>query len=483
MVGIISYGGYIPRYRLDRMTAYSAMGWLNPAALLPGERSIASYDEDSITMAVAAARDCLKGVDREKIDGLYIATTTAPYKQRESAGIIGTALSLRSDIRTADFTGSTRAGTEAVLAAGDAIKAGSAKNVLVCAADLRKELAGGYQEQLYGDGAAALLIGESDVIATIEGAYSVSYDFADSWRADRDEFERAWEDRWRRDEGYEKQLTESIAGLLQKYNLNIKDFARMVIACHFERAAAAIGGKLGANPAQIQDSMMRTMGDSGTSYPLAMLVAALEEAKPGDRLLVASYGNGSDALFLQATDRIEKVKDGRGIKKWLSRKKMLDNYAKYLAWREEIPMEKGFRGEEFATTQMSALWRGRKTFLGLWGNRCKKCGTPLFPAQRTCVNPDCGAIDEMEDYCFADKKASLFTYTADLLAYSVNPPAIYGVVDFEGGGRWWFDLTDCDQDEIKVGMPVEMSFRLKYTEHSRGIYSYFWKAIPAGEGD
>ena len=481
MVGITSYGGYIPWQRMDRMTAYKAMGWLNPAAILPGERSIANYDEDSITMAVAAARDCLKGIDKAKIDGLYIATTTSPYKQREDAGIIGTALSLQPTIRTADFTDSTKAGTGAVLSACDAIKAGSAKSVLVCASDLRKERAGGYQEQLYGDSAASLLIGDTVVIASIEGSYSVSYDFSDSWRTDLDEFERAWEDRWRRDEGYEKQLTESITGLLGKYNLNIKDFAKIVIGCHFERAAVAIARKLGADPSQVQDSMMRIMGDSGAGYPLVMLVAALEDAKPGDKILVASYGNGSDVLFLQVTDQIEKARDNKGIKKWLVRKKMLDNYDKYLAFREEIPMDKGFRGEETSSSQLSALWRGRKVFLGLWGSKCKKCGTPLFPIQRVCVNPDCGAIDEMEDYCFADRKATLFTYTADLLAYSINPPAIYGVLDFEGGGRFWFDITDCEQDEIKVGMPMEMTFRIKYVEHTRGVTSYSWKAIPLME--
>jgi len=481
MVGITSYGGYIPYYRMDRMTVYKAMGWLNPASILPGERSIANYDEDSITMAVAAARDCLKGIDKQKIDGLYIATTTSPYKQREDAGIIGTALSLEPNIRTADFTDSTKAGTGAILSACDAVKAGSAKNILVCASDLRKELAGGYQEQLYGDGAASLLIGDTDVIASIEGSYSVSYDFSDSWRADRDEFERAWEDRWRRDEGYEKQMTESITGLLNKHKLDMKDFAKIVIACHFERAATSIAKKLGADPSQVQDSMMRTMGDSGTSYPLVMVVAALEDAKPGDKILLASYGNGSDALFLQVTDQIEKAKDDKGIKKWLARKKILDNYDKYLAFREEIPMDKGFRGEETSSSQVSALWRNRKTFLGLWGSKCKKCGTPIFPAQRVCVNPDCGAIDEMEDYCFADRKANLFTYTADLLAYSINPPVVYGVLDFDGGGRWWFDIADCDLGELKVGMPVEMSFRLRYTEHRRGVYSYFWKAVPVME--
>ena len=119
--------------------------------------------------------------------------------------------------------------------------------------------------------------------------------------------------------------------------------------------------------------------------------------------------------------------------------------------------------------------------LGLVGSKCKKCGTPQFPAQLVCVNPDCGAIGEMEDYPFADKKAKLFTYTGDMLAFSMNPPAVYGFVDFEGGGRFWFDMTDTDLENVKVDMPVEMTFRKKYMDEKSGIHGYFWKMIPVIE--
>ena len=98
MTGITSYGAYIPLHRIDRMNIYMAMGWLNPASILPGEKAVANYDEDSLTMAVAAGIDCLNGIDRKEIDGLYFATTTPPYEERQNAGMIATALDLRSDI-------------------------------------------------------------------------------------------------------------------------------------------------------------------------------------------------------------------------------------------------------------------------------------------------------------------------------------------------------------------------------------------------
>ncbi len=478
MAGITSYGAYVPLHRINRMTIYSALGWLNPASLLPGEKAVANYDEDSLTMAVASAMDCLEGIEREKIDGLFYATTTTPYKERQNAGIIATALDLPAEIRTSDFTTSIKAGTGALISAYDAVASGSAKNVVVCASDCRLGKPGGFQEEIYGDGAAALLLGDSGVIASVEGTYSVSYDFVDNWRSDVDKYNRSWEDRWVRDEGYGKFISEAISGLLQKYNLEPKDFAKVVYPCLYVRAHADIGKKLGFEPGQIQDHMFTAIGNTGTAYTIMILVAALEDAKPGDKILVASYGNGSDALYLQVTDEIEKARDRRGIKGHLASKKDLGSYEKYATFREILDIDTGGRGEEIATTQLSTLWRERRMVLGLCGSKCKRCGTPQYPRQEVCANPKCGATNEMEDYRFSDKKGRLFTYTGDVLAFSPSPPAIYGMVDFDGGGRWLFDLNDCDLDSLEVGMPVEMSFRRKYHDASRGIHAYYWKATP-----
>ena len=116
--------------------------------------------------------------------------------------------------------------------------------------------------------------------------------------------------------------------------------------------------------------------------------------------------------------------------------------------------------------------------LGLCGSRCRVCGTPQYPRQVVCANPDCNASGQMDVYRFSDKRGRLFTYTGDSLAPSSSPPAVYGVVVFDGGGRYTFDLTDCDLDSLEVEMPVEMSFRRKYRDATRGIHGYFWKAVP-----
>jgi len=479
MLGIKSCGVYIPRYRMDRNIIYAAMGWLNPATYMGGEKAVANYDEDSVSMAVNASMNCLKGVDRNTIDGVYFGSVSLPYKERQNAGIIATALDLRPDIMTADFASSTKSGTGALIAACNAIKAGAAKNILVCASDCRVPKSGSAQEESYGDGAAAVLLGEGDVIADFQGAHSVSYDFVDKWMADIDKFEHVWEDRWIRDEAYNKFIPEAISGLAKKCSLNPKDVAKACYPCLYLRDHATIGKRLGIEPTQIQAHMLDTLGDSGTAYSLILLVAALEDASPKDNIVVASFGSGSDALLFQATEKVGGTKGKRKeVKEYLASKNSLTSYEKYATFRNLIPADKGIRAESVAWEQKTLAWRYRRGLLALVGSKCKKCGTPQFPAQRVCVNPDCKAIDEMEDYRFSDKKGLLFTYTEDRLAFSINPPAIYGMVRFEGGGSSLFDLTDCESGGVKVDMPVEMSFRRKFADEARGTYSYFWKAVP-----
>ena len=479
MAGIVSYGAYIPKYRIDRKIIYKAMGWLNPATFMKGEKAVVNYDEDSITMAVSAGVDCLNGIKRSSVDAMFLASTTLPYKERQSAQILSTAFNFQKEIRTADFTNTAKAGTSALLSALDAITAQTSGNVMVCASDCRTGKPGSPQEEIFGDGAASLLVGSKDVVADFIGSYSVSHDFVDHWRADSDQFDRQWEDRFIRDVGYKTFISEAISGVLGKYGVKVHELAKAAYPCLYAGGHRNIATKLGLNPEQVQDSMLVNLGYTGTSNPLMLLVAALETAKPGDKIAVASFGTGSDALLFEVTDKINDIRENiKGVKKYLNVKRELKSYEKMISFRNVLPLEKGIRGEKTPFTALSELWRSRDQILGLCGSKCQKCGTPQYPVQRVCVNPDCGAVNQMEPYCFSDKKGKLATYTGDNLAFSPNPPAIYGIVDFEGGGRFWFDLTDVELEETHVGMEVEMSFRKKYIDDQFGIYGYFWKAVP-----
>jgi hydroxymethylglutaryl-CoA synthase len=477
MSGIVSYGAYIPRYRIDRKRIYKAMGWLNPATFMPGEKAVANCDEDSITMAVAAGIDCLTGIDREKVDAVFFATSTPPYAERQNAEIMATAFDCRADIRTADFTDALKAGTTAILSAMDAVKAGSLKNLLVCSGDMRIGKAGSPQEEIFGDGAAALLLGEEDVVAEFVGSFSISHDFVDHWRGAGKRFDQQWEDRFIRDEGYTRFIVEAMEGLEKECGIKSSALSRIVYPCLYAGDFKKILQILGLSESQLVAPLLGKVGYTGAADPLLHLVRALEEAEPGDRIAVVGYGAGADALLFEVTGKIETIRaNRRGVRKHLKRRSELNSYEKMVAFRNLLPTEKGIRGDTVAFTAFSALWRNRKEVLGLYGSRCEACGTPQYPVQRICVKPDCGVIDEMSPYRFSDKKGTLFTYTGDNLAFSLNPPAIYGIVDFEGGGRFWFDLTDVDLEEIKVDMPVEMSFRKKYEDETSGIHGYFWKA-------
>lgn len=484
MIGICSYSGYVPRYRLSRKLIFEAMGWMNPAniANARGEKAVANYDEDSITLAVAAGRKALENITPSSIENVYFASTTMPYKERLNAGIMVSALGLKDQIRAADFTGSLKSGTTALIAALESVNTGDDKKTIVTAADCRLGKPGSPQEMLFGDAAAAFVVGGDNVIAEYKGAYSVTYDFGDHFRGSSSKFDNQWEDRWIRDIGIEQFIPEAINGLLKKTGLQISDFAKIIYPCYYPAARKGIAKKLTITPEMDQDNLQTIIGDSGTPHALIMLAAALEEVKPGAKLMVIGFGSGCDALCFEATDNIVKSKRSKTLSASLTHKTALDNYNKMLVWRNVMPADFGKRKEVDHWTRYSALWRNRKLVMGLVGGKCTQCGTAQIPSQDICVNPKCGATHSQDDYSFADKIGKIVSFTGDNLAASVDPPAVYGQVEFQGGGKFMFDITDCKLDEVSTEMSVLMSFRRKYYDEKRDISGYFWKAVPVKEG-
>ena len=192
MAGITSYGAYIPAYRLDR--AIAARAWGGPPMM--GEKAVGCWDEDSVTMATEAALDCLGGTAPEAIDGVFLASTTLPYKEKQMSSLIATVLDLPKTARVADFANSLRCATTAMKSALDAVEAGAARRIMVAASDCRMGVPQSMREQLFGDAAAALLIGSDEVAVSIEGFYSINDEITDVWRRDQDTFVEGAEDRW-----------------------------------------------------------------------------------------------------------------------------------------------------------------------------------------------------------------------------------------------------------------------------------------------
>ncbi len=469
MAGITSYGAYIPLYRLNGDTFARAWGMKFTA----GERAVAFYDEDSVTMAAAAISDCLEDIAAEGMDGLFLASTTLPYKEKQMASFIASALDFPKTARTADFADSLRCGTSAMNSALDAVKAGAAEKVMVAAADCRMGVPTSMREQLFGDGAAAVLIGEQDVAATIDASYSVNVEINDVWRKDGEAFVSGAEDRWAVTYGYMSAMHEAVNGILQKCSLTPKDFSKIVLPGPDLRSHQGLVKSLGFDPkTQAQDSLCMSVGSAGAAHGLMVLVAALEESKPGDRILFANYGNGADAFVLQVTDQIEKIRDRKGIKSHLDSRKDLSNYERFLRWRGLVEVESSKRQAPFSSP--TVLWREASALLPLRGSRCRNCDLIEFPPQRVCYQ--CGSKDNF-DLVRLSEKGTLFTFTEDYLSGAAFEDFVGNpVIDLEGGGRLRTLMTECEAGQMHIDMPVELVLRKLH--EGGGYNNYFWKARP-----
>lgn len=473
MAGIVSIGAYIPKYRLNIAEITQFWRIKGPG----GEKAVAGYDEDSITMAVAASLECLRNGSHE-VDGLFLATTTNPYKEKQGAAVIAGAADLKKELRTADFTDSVRSGSIAMQTAMDVVKSGSAKNVLIVASDSRLGAPQGRFEQILGDGAAAVMIGQDHPVAEIEECYSTFSDFTDVWRNEKDDFMQSAEGRFIDTSGYIPVMQEAVSGLLKKCGATARDFSKVVFPASGIREHADMARRLGFEKGQVQDTFFALIGNTGSAAALLMLIAALEDASPGDRILFANYGDGCDAFALRTTPDIAKVRGAKFKSKMLN-KAMVD-YGRYLNWRDLVPVESSSLPAR-AEPSIPNRWRERKSIAALRGVRCRNCGTPqIHPIGQTIrVCAVCQSKDNFEDYGFADKKGKLFSYAIDQLQPTKNPPGLNGVVDFDGGGRLLCELTDYDLDKVGIGMPVEMTFRKMY--QGEGLVNYFWKAKPVAE--
>jgi hydroxymethylglutaryl-CoA synthase len=478
-VGILSFGAYIPRLRLQRKAIAAANSWFNPGlrGLAKGERAMANWDEDAVTMAVEAARDCLTGFDHRAVASLYLASTTHPFDDRQNASIAAGALHLRPALRSLDAGGSLRAATSTLVTAL-AAAAGAEGPTLLAAGDHRLAKAASPQEMHYGDGAAALLIGSGQPIAQLVGAHSETVDFVPQFRGHDHAHDYAWEERWIRDEGYMKIVPRTIGALLKATGTEASAVSAFCLPCTLSRVVPGIAKRLGIADGALRDNLAAVCGDTGAAHPLVMLVQALEDAKPGDLILVAAFDGGCDALLFRVTDAIKGLPARRGVKGSLARRKEEAIYQRYLAFNDLVALERGMRAEVDKGTPLSLLYRNRDMITSLIGGRCRKCGTVQYPRGRYCVNPQCKALDSQDDEAFADSPAAVMSYTADLLTYCPDPPAYYGMIQFDGGGRMMIDFTDVDEGKVEVGTPMRMTFRIKDVDAARGFVRYYWKAAP-----
>ncbi len=477
--GILAAGAYIPRLRLQRKAIVDANRWFAPglASLSNGERAICNWDEDAITMAVEAARDATAGHDRGGLKALYFASTTFPFLDRLNGGLVAEALGMPEELSALDIASTQRCATS-VLATAMRAREPS----LVVTAEHRRTKAASSIELTGGDAAAAVVIGEGEPVARLIASAQVTVDFVDHFRTAESVYDYQWEERWIRDAGYMAIVPPVIARCLAAAQLTAGDVTTFCMPAMVPRVVNAVAKASGIVEDAIVDNLHTVCGDTGAAHPLLLMVTALEQAKPGDRILVVGFGQGVDALLFECTGVLATGAGRLGSAGHLARRREETSYLKFLAFNDLIKIERGMRSETDKLTPLSSLWRNRDTVTGMIGGKCAICGTIQFPITRICANPNCNAVDSQEPHPFAEKTGRVNSFTADRLTYSPDPPACYGMVQFAEGGRWMMDFTDVEADSLTVGMPMRMMFRIKDIDSQRGFRRYFWKAAPIEQG-
>jgi len=483
MIGIVGYGGYLPRLRLKRSAVVEANAWYAPglAGKGRGTRTLANWDEDSLTMAVAAARDLLgPAEDRSRVRHVLLASTTLPFADRLNAGVVCEALTLADDVQASDLGGSQRVALSAVAQALDAVKASddAAACALVLAADNRQARPASAQELDYGDGAAALMLGRHGVIAEYLGGGALTVDFVDHYRATGEDIDYHWEERWVRDEGIGKLMPRAIAAALQKAGVAAAQIDHFIFPSSFAKMDQQLAKACGVRAEAVVDAMASSIGDTGAPHALLMLAHVLQTAQPGQHVLVSQFGSGAQALVFRVTEAIAQFRPTVGVSGWLARGAEEANYTKFLSFKQQLRLERGMRGEQDRKTALSTAFRHKAAILGLVAGRCSVTGQVHFPPSRISYDQGKPLQDTQVPHKLADRLGTVLSWSAESLSFHRAPPHHYGQVDFDGGGRILMEFSDVAKGDIASGTRVEMHFRIKDLDELRGYTRYFWKAVP-----
>jgi 3-hydroxy-3-methylglutaryl CoA synthase len=471
--GIASYGGYVPRLRIERAAIAKAHEWMAPGlkAQAKGTRAFKSWDEDAVTMAVEAARDALVGSDLSTLRALFLASTTAPYADLQNSAIVAGALRVPAAVRSFDIAGSQRAGTSGLI---QALKA--AEDSLFVASDAPVARPASTQELTYGAGAAAFVIGSREIIARLIATASVTDVFVDHFRATHTKFDYFWEERWVRDEGYTKLVPTAVKSALEAAGVGIADVAHFVMPSLFRGAADAVAKSLkfaGKVALDLHDGV----GYAGAAHALLMLTAVLERARPGEKILLVGFGQGVDALLLETTEAIVSLPKRRSVSGSLADSLVTDSYMRLLSFYENVDLEWGMRSEKNAKTHLTEQYRSACQIEGFVAGRCTECGTVQFPQLQACVKCHAPAA-QFQQMPLCDESAQVLTTTADWLSYHPAPPLHVGFVQFDNGARMLMEMVDIGSGGIARGQALRMVFRIKERDRTRGYNRYFWKSTP-----
>jgi 3-hydroxy-3-methylglutaryl CoA synthase/uncharacterized OB-fold protein len=478
--GIVSWGVYLPYWRLDRGAIGAAFG----TAKGKGTRAVASYDEDTTTLGVEAARRSMDVAGVPVPADLYFSTPAPAYLDKTNATTIHAALGLPAEAGAYDLCGSVRSGWATLNLTA---LSGEQRPSMAVVSDLRTGLAGGAEESQAGDGAVAFVFAPEGGVAEVIGQASATDEFLERWRVPGESASRQWEDRFG-EEAYLPAGRSAFDGALEEAGLKADDVDHLVVAGLHARAVGSLRKELSVTADRLAPDFGPRIGNLGAAQAGLGLAEVLERATPNQVIVVVELADGADAMVLRTTGELDRVQQSRrqagatGVAELVDLGRADLPYAVFLSWRGQLRREPPRRPDP-ERPDAPAMLRNEGWKFGFSASRCEACGFVHLPPTRVCLS--CRAVDQMAPLRLADARGTVATFTVDRLAFSMSPPMVGAVIDFDGGGRYRGEMTDVDPAAVSIGTRVEMTFRRLYS--AEGVHNYFWKARPVsgdtgGEG-
>lgn len=344
MVGIISYGYYVPHLRV-KVTDIAPVWGADPSAgkaLGVEEKAVGAWDEDSCTFAVDAARMAVKcsGINPQELGAVFVGSESKPYAVKPSATIVAEAIEATPVLTAGDFEFACKAGTVAMQTCMAMVASGMIKYGLAIGSDTAQAQPGDPLEYTAGGGAAAFLIGKEKVIATINDTFSFTTDTPDFWRRQHAEFPRH-AGRFTGEPAYFKHVLGAVNGILEKTGTSAKDYDYAVFHQPNGKFPVRVAKMLGFGDAAVKQGLVTPLiGNTYSGASMLGLVSVLDVAKPGQKILMCSYGSGSgsDAFTLTVEKEIEKagIRPSETLLHCIENHKEYITYAGYIKHRRKI---------------------------------------------------------------------------------------------------------------------------------------------------
>jgi hydroxymethylglutaryl-CoA synthase len=344
MEGILGYGACIPRNRIKVEEIAKVWGADAPSykkGLMLEEKSVPSPDQDTITMSVEASKNALlrARIDPKEIGAIYIGSESHPYAVKPSGTVLAEAIGATPEVHTADLEFACKAGTEGMFVALGLVKAGEIKYGLAVGADTSQGAPGDALEYSAAAGAAAFIFGAENVVAEALQTFSYTTDTPDFWRREYQYYPQHG-GRFTGDPAYFKHIMEAAKGIMAKAAMKPSDFNYVIFHQPNGKFPFRVGELLGFEKKQIEPGwLVNKLGNTYSGSSPLGLTATLDISKPGDLILIVSYGSGagSDAFIFKVTERIDEVRDlAPKTRDILNKNKCYLEYGVYAKFRQKI---------------------------------------------------------------------------------------------------------------------------------------------------